>query len=129
MSFLIPMKCLTYIMCALKGCVQEYYVIVPALHSRSDNNQYFRYQIEIIDHLKHHNKLMMIPFKMNVCTTRTITDRFESDLASNNWTILKSAANFKHLEIQSMVPPHFYLDSILNLIQMLQESKLQFLHQ
>ena len=85
---------LTHIIRALKGCVQGYYVTVPALYSRSDNNRYFRYQIEIIKHLKQHHKLMVIAFEMNDCTTCTITDRFESDLASNNWTISKQCCKF-----------------------------------
>ena len=67
---------LTYITRALNCSVQGDFVTIPALDSRSDNNRYFRYQIEIIARLKQNHKLMMIAFQMHDCTTRTITDKF-----------------------------------------------------
>ena len=79
---------------ALHCSIHGYYVTVPALYSRADNNRYFRYQLEIIQKLKAYHKLSMIAFQMHPCTTRSITDKFESELELNNWIISKQCCKF-----------------------------------
>lgn len=69
----------------LSSNIEGYYVTIPALQTMSYHHRYFRYQLDIIRHLKSKRKLMMTAFELHQCVIRTSLDKFKSELKADNY--------------------------------------------